>query len=105
LSQEPQEAYKRNLPAAVNKATFVSIAICRGGGIGRRARLRIAKLSVSQRRFPFQFKIVSRWQIGDFSRPTARLRLSSERLFNLAQFLAHRPVKAIAHQLLTEETR
>jgi hypothetical protein len=31
LSQEPEEAYKRNLPEAANKATFVSIAICRGG--------------------------------------------------------------------------
>src|SRR5262245_22357661 len=41
LSQEPEEAYKRNLPEEGNTATFVSIASRRGGGIGRRARLRI----------------------------------------------------------------
>jgi hypothetical protein len=54
LSQEPEEAYKRNLPEAANKATFVSIAICRGGGIGRRARLRIPKSSISKHSFSFQ---------------------------------------------------
>jgi hypothetical protein len=54
LSQEPEEAYKRNLPEAANKATFVRIAICRGGGIGRRARLRIPKSLISKRSFSFQ---------------------------------------------------
>jgi hypothetical protein len=54
LSQEPEEAYKRNLPEAANKATFVIIAICRGGGIGRRARLRIPKSSISKDSFSFQ---------------------------------------------------
>jgi hypothetical protein len=54
LSQEGEEAYKRNLPEAANKATFASIAICQGGGIERRARLRIPKSPISKRSFSFQ---------------------------------------------------
>jgi len=54
LSQEPEEAYKPNLPEPANKATFVSIAIRQGGGIGRRARLRIPKSSTSKHSFSFQ---------------------------------------------------
>ena len=30
LSQEPEVAYKRNLPEPANNATFVSFKICRG---------------------------------------------------------------------------
>jgi hypothetical protein len=62
LSQELKEAYKRNLPEAANKATFVSIEICRGGGIGRRARLRIPKSSISERRFSLQSERVLRME-------------------------------------------
>jgi hypothetical protein len=54
LSQQPEEAYKRYLPEAANKATFASIATCQGGEIGRRARLRIPKSSISKRSFSFQ---------------------------------------------------
>jgi len=54
LSQEPEEAYKRNLPEAANKAAFVSIAICQDGEIGRRARLKIPKSSIPEGTFSFR---------------------------------------------------
>ena len=41
---------------------------CQGGEIGRRARFRIAKSSISKRRFSFQNLIVLREQNGDFRR-------------------------------------
>src|SRR5947207_3957410 len=38
-----------------------------GGGIGRRARLRIGKSSISERRFSFQNKVTSRQENAEFS--------------------------------------
>jgi hypothetical protein len=43
-----------------------------GGEIGRRARLRIAKSSISQHRFSFQKKTLLRWENDAFSDITRR---------------------------------
>jgi hypothetical protein len=63
---------------------------CQGGEIGRRARLRIAKSSISEPCFSLQF--VTRFTRGKrlVSRKSSNSRMASRKRFDLAQILAHK---------------
>ena len=61
----------------------------RGGNFGRRARLRIAKSSISKRSFSFQKPIDLRGESAIFRDHQSRSRPASKNVIILAQFLVH----------------